>query len=354
MRILLNGLGCPYTGSRYILDQILRATPPHVRVMAIVPEVADAPPFTYPENVKVIRLKHSVWGMYLRIFFELAINLAMAFRKFDLMINLSNYGLCFTKRQLLYIHNAMILDMSSQEKIGHGNPNKLTRMALNTFLRYGEGIFVQTDHMFQQLCDYCRLNNISFPKKVNVLKPPFPEVQMGQHLEVNKQFASQFFYPASAFPHKRTDLAIEGIRIAREDNDNIGLVVTINGNDEEGIVYTGSISREEVYAQFRATDSLLFTSELETLGLPLLEAIYFEKPAVLPDRSYAHEIYGAAAVYYSGNQPAEIAGAIRSLMAQYPHYLEKSKERKQAELKIRKSWIDHWTVFLIFCSLDQR
>jgi glycosyltransferase involved in cell wall biosynthesis len=345
MRVLVNGLGCPYTGSRFVLDQLLKAAPSGNRIVAIVPVVNGGAPFQYPPNVKLIKLKHSVWGKYLRILVEMSVNIAMLFRRFDRLINLSNYGLCFTGRQVLYIHNPMILDISAEKKFGEGNPNILIRKAMHTFLRRGEAIFVQTDHMYRALINYCRTNSIPVPRSVTTLRPPFPDVKVSMQAPV-KQFGFQFFYPASNFPHKRANLAMDGVRAAREQNDQVGLAITVDGSEEPGIRHLGQVAHSEVYQQFINADALLFTSERETLGLPLLEAIYFEKPAVLPDMDYAREIYGDAAVYYKGNNAEAVANAIRTLVENYSQYARNTSDRKRSELMIRKSWTEHWGAFL--------
>jgi len=345
MRVLINGLGCTVTGSRVVLDEIIKSVPPEVILTAIVPIVDGAPEFNYPPAVKLIKLKHSVWGMYLRPLVELLVNIFMIFRQFDLVVNLSSYGFCFTRRQVLYIHNPMILDMHAEKKMGRGNANKLVRMALNTFLRSGEHIFVQTEHMYAQLVDYCNVNKIDFPAAASILKPPFPSVDIATG-GASRKFSFQFFYPVSPFPHKRGDLAIAAVNAAQEFIPGAGLVITLSGNNDQSTQYIGTVSLSEVHSQFKACDSLLFTSERETLGLPLLEAMYFEKPAVLPRKDYATEIYGDAGVYYDNDSPADIAAAIKRLHDNYKEYLQKTLTRKQHEQQFRLSWREHWDEFI--------
>src|SRR5258708_7028553 len=123
MRILINGLGCPFTGSRYVLEQIIDAAPDNVDITVILPIVYGQGPFCISKKVRTINLRHHVWGMYMRIFIELYCNFLMWTRQFDKLINLSNYGLCLSRRQLLYIHNPHILNMSASQKFGQGNPN---------------------------------------------------------------------------------------------------------------------------------------------------------------------------------------------------------------------------------------
>ena len=96
----------------------------------------------------------------------------------------------------------------------------------------------------------------------------------------------------------------------------------------------------------KTSDALLFTSERETLGLPLLEALYFEKPAVLPNKAYAREIYGDAGVYYDEDTPESVCRAILFLIDHYAIHAALAKERKFTDQKTEYSWSRHWDLFL--------
>ena len=348
MRVIINGLGCPHTGARFILDQVLLSTPPDVQVTAFVPIVEYGSGFQAPAHVRLIKLKHSIWGMYLRVFLEAYINLLMLLKRYDRLINLSNYGLCFSRNQILYIHNPLLLDMNAPTRLGNGNPNAPIRFALNTCLRNADCIFVQTEHMYRQLQLYCTINSIRFPQSVQIFRPPLPLPSIDQIQEaISKTFEFQLFYPASQFPHKRADLSIEATRLARKSNDQIGLNITIDPLfHDEGINFLGPISRAEVYRHFKASDAMLFTSERETLGLPLLESIYFEKPAILPNKAYAREVCGDAGIYYDKDTPEAISRAILYLTTNYQEAVNRVKIKKKEIQETQQSWAQHWEAFL--------
>ncbi len=348
MKVIVNGLGCTHTGSKFVMEQLLFSSPVDLEILAIIPIVKNIKPIEFPKHIKQIKLVHRFWGAYLRPFLEIYLNILMAFKKYEVLINLSNYGFCFTKHQKLYIHNPNILDISAPRRIGKGNANIFNRFALNTFLRHGQTIFVQTHHMYSQLMTYCNNYKIQTPAEVVILKPPFPNVEISHPIDFpKKNYEFQLFYPASLFPHKRTDLAIDSIRIVRGSSKKIGLNITIEPEQGfDGVSFLGQIERSDVYKQFLVCNALFFTSERETLGLPLLEALYFEKPAILPNVDYAREIYGEAGIYYTRNTPEEIAGAIFKLFQNYDHYIALTKNQKSIEIKSRLTWKEHWEAFL--------
>ena len=108
----------------------------------------------------------------------------------------------------------------------------------------------------------------------------------------------------------------------------------------------GWISREEVGAEYSAASALLFTSEAETLGLPLLEALDRGLPAVLPDLPYARELYGEAAVYFRDPTPDSVCEAILKLKDEIVKYRELASKRRQEARALETSWPDHWRAFL--------
>jgi glycosyltransferase involved in cell wall biosynthesis len=348
-KIIINGIGCGQFGSKVILDEILKNTPTQVKILAIVVKEKFNNQINFPKNIKFIMLRHEIWGMYLRVFLELYINFLIAIKRYDQLINISNYGICLTKRQMLYIHNYNILNVDAEKIFGRGNANVLNRLALNSFLKNADKIFLQTEHIYEQLTKYCKSSNIPFPKKVIILRTPYPTFEDLNESDIPKKtFKFQFVYPASGFIHKRTELAIAGIKIARKKNKDIGLVITTNGADtiEEGVYHLGVVSRSQALQQFKISDALLFTSERETLGLPLLEALYYNKPAVLPNKPYAKEIFENTGIYFGGDNEEDVARAILELVNDYDRYINLVKIRRVEDQSKRVPWSKHWDYFL--------
>ncbi|MDP2364023.1 MAG: glycosyltransferase, partial [Ignavibacteria bacterium] len=161
-------------------------------------------------------------------------------------------------------------------------------------------------------------------------------------------FEFQFFYPASEFVHKRIDLATDSILAYNKANQNTGLIITAKGDNDlkNNLIFLGSISHKESLERMNSCDAIIFTSEREALGLPLLEALYFEKPAILPNLPYATEIYGDAAVYFDSFDVESVKNAISTLYNNYDEYLAKVKNRKKEVWLMLKSWNYHWEIFV--------
>ncbi|MDP2362733.1 MAG: glycosyltransferase, partial [Ignavibacteria bacterium] len=295
MKIILNGIGCPHSGARLVLMELLKTVPDDIELLAVVPKVSKDDLFsTTSANIRFLEMNVKYWSLYLRPVLEIGINLTKLIFKYDAVINVSNYGLCLTKNQVLYIHNQFIVDISAKEKIGGGYPNKINRFLLNTYLKKASAIFVQSNHIQKMLKNYCNHFRITHPKNVNVITP-LPMIEGFSNLnKIEKNFEFQFFYPASEFVHKRIDLATDSILAYNKANQSAGLIITAKGENDlkNNLIFLGSISHTESLERMNSSDAIIFTSEREALGLPLLEALYFEKPAILPNLPYATEIYG--------------------------------------------------------------
>lgn len=83
----------------------------------------------------------------------------------------------------------------------------------------------------------------------------------------------------------------------------------------EGLHGLGYLADPAVLRQaYEEADVVVLTSLEETVGLPLVEAMHFGKPIVVPDLPYAHDVCGDAALYFTPKDPRAAAQAIIRLL----------------------------------------
>ncbi|MFP4573790.1 MAG: glycosyltransferase, partial [Desulfobacterales bacterium] len=73
----------------------------------------------------------------------------------------------------------------------------------------------------------------------------------------------------------------------------------------------GEVSNKDLTAYYRAARCIFYPSRFETFGNPLVEAMAFNLPLVVPDAAYAHAVCGDAGIYF---QPGSIDDACHKLM----------------------------------------
>jgi glycosyltransferase involved in cell wall biosynthesis len=155
-----------------------------------------------------------------------------------------------------------------------------------------------------------------------VARPNIKKVE----LDVNsfaKKPCRTFFYPSFPRPFKNFETVCRAADILNKKGiTDFKVVLTIDGsennyskwikslcNDIPNIVFTGLLTKDEMYRQYDETDCLIFPSRLETWGLPISEFIPFNRPMIIADELYSHETSaGASAVaFYKTNDEHALA-----------------------------------------------
>lgn len=347
--IFIQGLGCTETGARIVLKELLKTAPKTNRYFVLCTretafEFIGDSRGKFNENIYVCGVSHAIFGRWLRPVLEVFIALLCLSRLFSEVINLSHYGLCLGGNFALYVHSPLLMDLKSAQGASEGRPNILKRLMLNSCIKRARVIILQTQGMAEQLRLYCKSRKLPLPR-YRVMRPKI-DIPFIKHLR--REFKFQLFYPTSRFVHKRAELAISAAKLIHDDNDNVGLVITTNPSESsiKGIKHLGRISREEVYDWFAGSDALLFTSERETLGLPLLEAMEFGIPVIAPRLPYATELLGDAGCYFDEPTVESVAEAIECCRAEYDLWRSKILERTIGIRKDSATWAEHWAVLL--------
>lgn len=335
--ILVNALGCKESGARLISRKLCAEYRGAERLFIIVANTASD--YEPGNGVKLLALSHTLFGRYLRPLFELVIFFLSLFPFISVVVNLSNYGLCLGSKHRVYFQNSNLLEIQDTQ-LRTGRANFLNRFLLRSCVRNARKIVVQTAVVRSEL-ETMFGRDLRAPVEVCLPKVVVPMMKDGDH----RYFQFQGFYPTSTLAYKRNDLAVSSHRYLKEE---LGLVITIEPDEQdlENVHNVGVLEQSEVYRYYANSDYLLFTSEVESLGLPLLEAISLGKPAVLPDLAYCREIYDEAAVYFSDFEPSAIAAAIKELQANFDHFSDAAAQRFEALKPAQRSWEEHWEVFL--------
>jgi glycosyltransferase involved in cell wall biosynthesis len=116
-----------------------------------------------------------------------------------------------------------------------------------------------------------------------------------------------FLYPALPRVFKNFEVIAEAAKLLFEQGtSNFDVLLTISGDENKfaryiikkykdipTISFIGLKTRDEIFALYRQVDALIFSSKLETWGLPITEAKQFDKPMILSDLPYARETVGS-------------------------------------------------------------
>ena len=128
---------------------------------------------------------------------------------------------------------------------------------------------------------------------------------------------ARFAYISGDLPYKNVHTLLEAFALLRAKSPNARLVTVLPPDHpaaSDSIVCLGTLSRAQLSAVYREVDAAVMPSIVESLGLPLLEAMQFGLPIVTADRPYAHDACGNAAVYVDPFDAKKMAAAMLSVI----------------------------------------
>ncbi|MCA0456847.1 MAG: glycosyltransferase family 4 protein [Chloroflexi bacterium] len=133
-------------------------------------------------------------------------------------------------------------------------------------------------------------------------------------------------YPANYWPHKRHDLLLRIMNRVWEQQPDLHLILTggrseadqqtlreliaRNGCPPERIHDLGYVTDAQLTALYREAEAVLFTSQYEGFGMPLLEAMRQGCPVICAPVASMPEIVGEAGIYVSGEDIDAWANAV--------------------------------------------
>lgn len=181
--------------------------------------------------------------------------------------------------------------------------------------KYVNQFIVQTDVMKQKLEAFYP----SVCGRVSVLPQPVPawlSQSFVKRVGRNHDGALRLFYPAAYYPHKNHLL------LSKIDNPEYWpieqLILTIDSEKNpnkkwSSISCLGFIRPNQVISFYQSCDALLFLSNEESFGFPLVEAMYCGLPIICPDLPYARTLCGDEAIYFESNNIESLRDAIIDL-----------------------------------------
>lgn len=256
-----------------------------------------------PDNVTVLRFPWIKTSWLHRLYFDRVIAPRLI-RDYDIdvVLSLQNTIIPGTDvRQVLYLHNALpFVDHRfslRQSPMLWLYQNLISKAIYNSVIK-ADKVIVQTRWM-KEAC--IALN--ADPRKIEVCPPTIStrvEVEYKKPLSRN----TVFFYPASGVLFKNHKVILEAChRLMSRSISNFSIVFTLSENENKytkelcdivtmhnlPVSFIGQVSRQTVF-EYYSKSILLFASYIESLGLPLVEAMMHRSPIIVADCAFSREI----------------------------------------------------------------
>lgn len=182
----------------------------------------------------------------------------------------------------------------------------VSRWIFQVNAKYAGAFIVQTDWMRDSLAK-------SYPfiaDRIHVVVQPVPKWMMGA--KISKRPATQeklcLLYPSAGYPHKNHQLLDSISPAAAQDWPVSSLVLTLPPQSHPAahvpwVQCVGFLGPDKMIEAYQQAHALVFLSTKESLGFPLIEAMYLGLPVVCADLPYAHALCSDGAIYFD---PASI------------------------------------------------
>lgn len=224
-------------------------------------------------------------------------------------------------RQVVLVHTPHLVEnLASLPKI-HQLKNFFMRVIFALNQKYASAYIVQTDIMKKKL-------ERQFPGtegRIQVISQPAPEWLLKvprRHAGRSKSKQQRgeklkLFYPAAYYPHKNHKLLTA---LPREVDEIVKEIVLTIGQEElkggaalENVLFMGRLGPEEMLREYLRCDALLFLSNAESYGLPIIEAMHLGLPIVAPRLEYVEVLCGQVPYYFEPDNVRSVADALTML-----------------------------------------
>lgn len=215
------------------------------------------------------------------------------------------------------------------------------KLAYQLNIKSNTAVFVQQNWIKDTFEKWYAITNC----KVAQPETKLPKTSLRIELDATK---IHFFYPTFPRTFKNVELIFESIlQLPNELKEKVQFHVTFTGTENAyarflyekykkhvQFNFIGTIPRTQISGYYQAMDALLFSSKLETWGLPITESKEFNQPIFVSDLPYAHETVGNydRVCFFDANNSADLTKKLTAFIeGENPFISAKSTTDRQAD-----------------------
>ncbi len=334
----------------------------------IIPNVEEYANLESKDNVKLIKFKRYtnifskiLFRIYLDIFF---IPYFISKNKISKLLAFGNFLISPVKvKKVVLLHHPYIVDNILLNKLSFLPKiiEKLKRFVFYITIKNVDMVVVQSNYMKRLLLEVWG-NDI---KNCVIANPISKNFVKNYSLDEINDFIKhrlqnidkiKILYVSRFYPHKNHIFLVDLSKVLNENNIKHEILITVDFSKQEtldlqqmitkdiSIESIGEISQFELETYYKTSHIFIFPSNSETFGNPLIEAMKFGLPIVVPNLEYAQSIVEEAGIYYNQNDVLECKDSINNLISNNDNYRLKSLESFEQFKKYPQveDWIDSY------------
>lgn len=255
-------------------------------------------------NINVFRYPWIKKSWFHRLYFDHFIAPKLI-KKYDVdqVLSLQNVMIPHTKvYQSIFVHNALPFSeyrfKLKENKLLWIYQNIIGKNIMESILKTNH-IIVQTNWMKNKIIEKLNIHH----EKIEVKQSKI-DIKIKERFRETKDSFSTFFYPASGVMFKNHKVIVDAcLKLSEENINDYKVIFTLKGDENHHISnlykiakenhlpiqFIGILKREEVVDLY-SKSILIFPSYIETVGLPLIEAMLHDAPIIVSNCQYAMEV----------------------------------------------------------------
>lgn len=280
-----------------------------------IPSSGELSTFCSNKNIEVVQYRRvfpNPISRFLEIFFWRPKRISKK------MIILGDIPLSISCEQILFLHSTLIIQDLPEHNFWQRLKYKLLRMFFIRNLPKVKAVIVQTEIMKALVIS----KYPSLLTKIHVVNQPPPEIFLSyknvknKNMNVEKLNSVRLFYPSAFYAHKNHKF----LSSLSSNFDSIAeLILTIDqscnpASHANFVKCVGELNIKDALAYYLEVDAVVFLSQTESYGLPLVEAMWLGLPIIVPDLPYARVLCRDQAIYFNIGNFSSFEDAIHSLI----------------------------------------
>ncbi|NGM83577.1 glycosyltransferase family 4 protein [Paenibacillus sp. 7124] len=209
------------------------------------------------------------------------------------------------KKRYVYCHNPSPFLKTELKNIKYSYKNFLFSLFYKYIykinIKKNTAVIVQQDWIREEFMKMYKVNNVIVAEPISNNE----KVSINNRININKD-KFQFIYPAYPRFFKNFEVICEACKVLEKQGiGDFEVILTINGNENlysheikkkygklSNIKFIGLLKREKLFSLYETVDCLIFSSTLETWGLPISEFKGTNKAIIVANLPYAKETVG--------------------------------------------------------------
>ena len=249
-------------------------------------------------------------NFFYKLYFYLKIILTI--NKDTCLFSLSDLPVPFVKNQILFVNQANLISPVINKYSSKSIIFIIKRLYFRIFIQKLNRIFVQSVHMKKCLIKTYRIQS----NYINILNIPIQPTK--ERYTKKKENIIRLLYPANHYSYKNHKIITDMLSDNPIKNLLIYFTATISEFQKfknfKSIRRIDYYSYKNTYKIYNKFDGLIYPSRIESLGLPLQEALNFKIPILCSDLPYSRELLKEYGYYFNQESKTSLRNTILYFM----------------------------------------